>query len=238
MAIFLKAKWENLIMVNYQVPSSILEPYLPAGLELDLFENKAYLSLVGFIFKDTRLFNIPIPILGTFEEINLRFYVKRVEGNTTKRGVVFVNETVPYQLVAWLANKLYHESYTALKTKHHVIHDEENKKINYQWQVAKKWNSIQIQSELKASTIENNSIEEFIFEHYFGYAKLNSEVTEEYQIHHPKWQINTVKAYDIQCDFKAMYGKDFEILNELKPQSVLLAEGSPVAINWKRYKLN
>lgn len=93
---FLSAKWENLIMANYAVSPALLTPYLPKGVELDLYDGKTYVSLVGFMFKDTRLFRVPIPLLGTFEEINLRFYVTRVEDNMTKRGVVFINETVPY----------------------------------------------------------------------------------------------------------------------------------------------
>ena len=104
---FLSARWENLIMANYAVDPALLLPYLPKGVELDNFNGDTYVSLVGFLFKQTSLFNIPIPLLGTFEEINLRFYVKRTEGATIKRGVVFINETVPYKAVAWLANQLY-----------------------------------------------------------------------------------------------------------------------------------
>jgi uncharacterized protein len=109
MAIFLKAKWENIIMANYKVEPAILIPYLPKSVELDLYNGKAYVSLVGFMFKETKLFNIAIPWLGTFEEINLRFYVVRKEINKMKRSVVFVNETIPYKAVAWMSNKLYKE---------------------------------------------------------------------------------------------------------------------------------
>jgi uncharacterized protein len=43
MAIFLKANWENIVMANYEIDPKILQPYLPKGVELDLFEGKAYL---------------------------------------------------------------------------------------------------------------------------------------------------------------------------------------------------
>lgn len=71
---FLKARWENLIMANYSIDAELLMPFLPKGVELDLYDGKAYVSLVGFIFKRSRIFNIPIPLMGTFEEINLRFF--------------------------------------------------------------------------------------------------------------------------------------------------------------------
>ena len=90
---FLNARWENLVMVNYAVDQDILLPYLPNGVELDYYKDKTYVSLVGFLFRKTKIFKIPIPYLGTFEEINLRFYVKRIYNNEVKRGVVFINET-------------------------------------------------------------------------------------------------------------------------------------------------
>jgi uncharacterized protein YqjF (DUF2071 family) len=132
---FLSARWENLIMANYAIDPDILNPYLPKGVELDFYEDKAYVSLVGFMFKKTSLFNIPIPFLGTFEEINLRFYVKRVEGETIKRGVVFINETVPYKLVAWLANKLYKEHYIAIPTKNQIEVTPLSRSVKYLWKI-------------------------------------------------------------------------------------------------------
>jgi uncharacterized protein len=237
MAIFLKANWENIIMANYAVPNDLLKPYLPTGVDIDVFDGKAYVSLVGFMFKRTRLFNVPIPYFGTFEEINLRFYVKRQVGNELKRGVVFINETVPYKIVAYLANKLYNENYTTVKTQHKWEINHESKKIHYLWKVNERWNSIYVEAETKSQSILKNSFEAFIYEHYYGYAKVNEYDTEEYKIHHPSWKINKIKRSLITCNFKNMYGNAFESLNNTKPHSVFIAEGSDVAINWKREKI-
>ena len=128
MGTFLKANWENIIMANYAIDPEILIPYLPKGVELDFYNGKAYVSLVGFMFKKTKLFNIPIPVFGTFEEINLRFYVQRKEDGITKRGVVFINETIPYRIVAWMANKLYNEHYTVVPTRHSIVENLDSKK--------------------------------------------------------------------------------------------------------------
>ena len=166
MAIFLKANWENIIMVNYEIDHNILLPFLPKGVTLDLFEGKAYVSLVGFMFKKTKLFNVPIPKLGTFEEINLRFYVTRTEDNTIKRGVVFINETIPYKIVAWMANKLYKEHYTVVPTKHNIIKDFISQKIKFEWLLDKKWNSIYVENELASHKMKLDSLENFIYEHY------------------------------------------------------------------------
>jgi len=148
---FLTAKWQQLIMANYIVPEHILLPYLPKGLELNLYNGKAYVSLVGFLFKDIKIARIPILGLGTFEEINLRFYVKRsIDKDSLQHGVVFINETIPYKPVAWLANRLFNEHYTVVKTKHawHINNNE--KEIIYQWKKEKTWNSIQIKSDIQS----------------------------------------------------------------------------------------
>lgn len=231
---FLTAKWQNLIMANFEIDSSYLLPYLPKGVELDYFNGKAYISLVGFIFKDTRLFKIPIPFFGTFEEVNLRFYVIRKVGNELKRGVVFINETVPNKMVAWVANKLYKEHYTAIPTKHSWEISDTAKMIEYQWKVNNNWNKLKVNASLTKEKMKQGSLEEFIFEHYYGYTKVNETKSIEYKIKHPSWEINTVKDYNIQCDFKDFYGDDFKILNSTKPHSVMIAEGSSISVDWKR----
>ena len=231
---FLSARWENLIMANYEVNPDVLIPYLPNGVELDFHHNKTYVSLVGFMFKKTSLFKIPIPFLGTFEEINLRFYVKRMEGDNIKRGVVFINETVPYKLVAWLANKLYKEHYISIPTKNTIEVTSRSKNIRYQWKINKEWNHIAVNAARENEQMIPGSIEEFIFEHYYGYTKINNRVSQEYKVNHPRWRVNKVADYSIYCDFTSMYGNDFSFLSNHQPDSVILAEGSPVTVKWKR----
>ena len=234
MKTFLTAKWENLIMVNYEIDPSYLIPYLPNGVELDYYEGKTYISLVGFLFKNTSIFKLPIPFFHTFEEVNLRFYVVRKEENKLKRGVVFINETVPSKIVAFIANKLYKEHYTAISTKHHWNIGNETKTIEYQWKVNDVWNSLKVEASANSIKMNHGSMEHFIFEHYFGYTKLNTTQSIEYKINHPSWKVNTINNYDINCDFKKFYGNHFDILNYTKPKSIMLAEGSDISVDWKR----
>jgi uncharacterized protein YqjF (DUF2071 family) len=230
---FLRANWENLIMANYEIEPSTLAPYLPKGVELDFYNNKTYVSLVGFMFKNTRLFGLPIPFFGSFEEINLRFYVKKIENRKIKKGVVFINETVPFKIVALLANKLYKEHYISIPTKN-SIDITENKDIKFEWKINDRWNSLAVKSDTNKYKIEQGTIEEFIFERYFGFTKLSASSTQEYKIHHPKWMTHKILNSKIDCDFKSMYGDSFSILNNQTPESILLAEGSQVSVNWKR----
>jgi uncharacterized protein YqjF (DUF2071 family) len=232
---FLRADWEHLVMANYRVDPSMLEPYLPHGVELDYFNGSAYVSLVGFMFKKTSLFHIPIPFFGSFEEINLRFYVKRIDGKKIKKGVVFINETVPFKIVAILANILYKEHYISIPTRH-SIDLSENVNIKYEWKINHKWNAISFLCATEKHKIEQNSIEEFIFERYFGFTKLDKNNSQEFRINHPKWLTQKIIKCDINCDFTAMYGASFAGLNQQKPDSILFANGSFVSVNWKRNK--
>jgi uncharacterized protein YqjF (DUF2071 family) len=237
MSTFLKAAWRNLIMANYEIDADLLKPYLPKGVSLDYYEGKCYVSLVGFLFKDTHIFKIPIPFWGSFEEVNLRFYVVRKEAGVTKRGVVFINETVPNKIVAFIANKLYKEHYTAIPTKYHWQIDETQKQIEYQWKVKQTWNSIKVNASTEKEKMKSGSFEEFIFEHYYGYTKVNENKSLEYKVEHPSWEINQIKNYEINCDFSTFYGDSFKVLNHAKPSSVMLAEGSKVSIKWKRTEI-
>jgi uncharacterized protein len=184
-----------------------------------------------------RIFSIPIPLLGSFEEINLRFYVKYKNGNSYKRGVVFINESVPYKLVAFMANWLYKEHYTVLKTKHQWLQTAKEKEIRYDWKKKQTWFSMQVVADVACNTMVSNSFEAFIFEHYYGYTKVSSAVTEEYKVNHPTWLVNQVNNYTINCNFEEMYGVDFKFLNTQQPSSVFLAQGSRVTIDWKRKKI-
>jgi len=231
---FLSAKWENLIMANYAVDPAILLPYLPNGVELDSFNGNTYVSLVGFMFLNTKIFKVPIPYLGSFEEINLRFYVKRKVGNEYRRGVVFVNETIPFKAVAWVANRLYKEAYISIPTRHQWEIGDTHKKIAYQWKVNGQWNSIATDALVQSNPMKAGSEEAYIFEHYYGYTKISEQVSQEYQIHHPQWRTHQVTDFKINCDFEHTYGAHFKSLNSLSPSSVILAEGSPVSVGWKR----
>ena len=233
---FLTARWENLIMVNYEINPEILQPWIPAGTSLDYYNDKTYVSLVGFMFVKTKLFGVTVPRMGTFEEINLRFYVTRKEGDIIKRGVVFINETVPHKTVAWLANKLYKERYKAIPTKHHW-QIAQTKQIEYHWKPDNAWNYIKVNAAAETIPIQPGSKEEFIFEHYYGYTRISPIASEEYKVEHPRWKTNSVHKSEINCDFEAMYGKEFSHLSSQQPSSTMLAEGSAIAVKWKRRRL-
>ncbi|CAM3681620.1 YqjF family protein [Flavobacterium chungbukense] len=231
---FLKAEWKNLALFNYAVDAAILEKYLPAGTEIDIWNNKCYVSLVGFMFKNTKVLGLKVPFHTNFEEVNLRFYVKRFENGQWKRGVVFIKEIVPKKAITFIANTLYQEHYETQKMRHEIIENKNSNTFIYQWKNEKEWNTIEIETKKDLSKIEMDSEAEFITEHYFGYTKIDEETTFEYEVTHPRWEQFEVLNHRIDIDFEKIYGTDFGFLQTQKPTSIFLAKGSKIAVKNKR----
>ncbi|MAP55713.1 DUF2071 domain-containing protein [Altibacter sp.] len=231
---FLTAEWRKLLLANYEVPPSLLTKYLPYGTELDLWCGRCYVSMVGFLFENTRLLGFKIPYHVTFEEVNLRFYVKRKEQGQWKRGVVFVKEIVPKPAITWVANTFYKEHYETRPMKHVWREDKHHLEVSYHWRLNSGWQFIKGIAEANATTIEPESEAEFITEHYWGYAKVNDHATNEYEVTHPRWLQYPILTFDSTIDFTANYGTDFDMLNQQEPISVLLAEGSAITVEARK----
>lgn len=227
---FLTAEWRKLALANYVVNPDVLLPYLPYKTELDIWQGKCYVSLVGFMFANTRLLGVPIPFHTNFEEVNLRFYVRYKDGNEWKRGVVFVKEIVPRHAIAFIANTLYKEHYQTMPMRHLWQQNNGVQLVQYDWKYNQKWQSIQVNASLQTQAIDEGSETEFITEHYWGYTQIDAQQTYEYQVTHPRWEQYAVKNYQINVDFGLVYGKDFAFLNQLEPHSVMLAEGSGITV--------
>ncbi|GAB3717287.1 YqjF family protein [Flavobacterium koreense] len=231
---FLTAEWNDLAMFNYEIDPKILENYVPKGTEIDLWNDKCYISLIGFMFENVKVLGIKVPFHINFEEVNLRFYVKRYENGIWKRGVVFIKEIVPKHAITIVANTLYNEHYQTMKMLHSRTESETSKSFKYEWFKDAKWNSIAMKTDKKAIPIEPNSEAEFITEHYFGYTNYNKDKSIEYAVSHPRWEQLKVIESKIDVDFESIYGKDFKFLQDLKPTSEFLALGSKITIEGKK----
>ncbi|MDF1672584.1 MAG: DUF2071 domain-containing protein [Vicingaceae bacterium] len=232
---FLIAEWRKLILANYEIDPKVLEPYLPVGTELDFWQKKCYVSLVGFMFLNTTVKGIKVPGHVNFEEVNLRFYVKRTdESGEVKRGVVFIKEIVPKPMITFVANKLFKEHYETLAMNHLWEEKENTRTVKYVWYKENRENSISVEADKEAQEMLSNSKEFFITEHYWGYSKGKNNTSNEYEVKHPIWQVYPVKKAVINVDYGLTYGDEFEFLNHHQPASVMLAEGSEISVGNKR----
>jgi uncharacterized protein YqjF (DUF2071 family) len=226
---FLQADWRKLVMANYSVDQAILLPYLPYRTELDLWKGTCYVSLVGFMFLNTKVKGIGIPFHTRVEEVNLRFYVRYRDQGAWKRGTVFIKEIVPKPAISFVANTIYQEHYETLPMSHSWNSLGESLRVEYRWK-KKAWNSIQIKAGKMATTIAEGSEEEFITEHYWGYTRIADQKTAEYGVEHPRWEVYPTQNYAIDVDFGDVYGLDFAFLRTQTPASVFLAEGSEIKV--------
>lgn len=231
---FLNAEWRKLAMANYAVEPKFLEKYVPNHTELDLWNGTCYVSLVAFMFLNTKVMGVKVPMHVNFEEANLRFYVKYNDNGNWKRGVVFVKEIVPKAAITFIANTVYKEHYQTLKMKHEWSETENERSVEYFWEVKDEWQGIKLIAEKESQEIAVGSEAEFITEHYWGYSK-NEEKTVEYEVTHPRWQHYPVLKHEIEIDFGKTYGEEFAFMNKLEPKSIFLAEGSEITVESKHY---
>lgn len=229
--IFLKAEWNNLIMLNYEVDPVVLQKYIPAGTELDLWQGKALVSMVGFMFNNTSVLGIKWPLHVNFEEVNLRFYVRYFDGEQWKRGAVFISEIVPKPIIALIANTLYKEHYRALPMRHTItFNDDEHSDFLYEWKFKGKWNKLGATVSNNLIPIKPGSAEEFILEHYWGYNPLSNTKTMEYQVEHISWQVGNVRSCIFDADVAGLYGEEFLPYLQVAPYSAFFAKGSPIGV--------
>ena len=231
--VFLTAEWRWLAMLNYAVDPEVLAPRLPAGTELDLWRGEALVSMVAFRFLGTRLLGLPVPLHRDFDEINLRFYVRRRGPEGMRRGVVFVKEVVPKRAIAWVARRFYGENYVYAPTRHQLP-GYGSATLAFEWRTGGRWQRLAADLAGASKLPDEGSEERFITEHYWGYAAQRDGGTVEYRVEHPPWTVWPAANATLDCDVAALYGGEFAPFLTVPPRSAFVATGSPVAVRWGR----
>ena len=227
---FLSAKWSNLIFFSYAVSDATLAPYLPAYLELDRWDGRAFISVVAFDFSETRIQgkSVPnVPGLRDFPELNLRFYVRQGD----RRGVIFIREIVPNPLVATLARLWYNEPYAAAKLTRATTPDGAGGRVERHtlvWQGQEQFVSATVQG--KPLTPGPEEFSAWITELPYGFGKTRGGRPTHFRVAHPAWQTYPVTSAEITLDFAALYGERWTFLRDRAPDSVIFAAGSPVTV--------
>ncbi|MEW5987663.1 MAG: DUF2071 domain-containing protein [Chloroflexota bacterium] len=240
-SIFLTAEWRYLAMLNYEIEPAVLAPRVPPGTELDTWQGKTLISMVGFLFRQTRVLGLPIPLHTNFEEVNLRFYVRRRAAEGWRRGVVFIKELVPRWAIATTARLVYNENYQALPMRHRLRsrqlgmpHSSTDPAApvtaEYGWRWRGRWNRLWVQTSGEPQPAVPGSEVEFITEHYWGYATQRDGGCVEYAVEHPPWRIWSVGDSVLDADLDDLYGRPFADALRDQPTSAFLADGSAVVV--------
>jgi uncharacterized protein YqjF (DUF2071 family) len=230
--VFLTAEWRWLAMLNYQVDPGLLLPFVPFGTELDRWDGKVFASVVGFRFLKTKVFGLSFPFHRSFDEVNLRFYVRRVEGKEVRRGVVFIKEIVPRWAIAALARNVYGERYVCLPMRHRIEEQPgSGVSVEYGWRTGVGWNGISLTTDGDPVLPEEGSEEQFITEHYWGYAAQRRGGCLEYRVSHPSWRVWNSRDAQLEGDLSEIYGHELAEALQRRPTSAFLAEGSDVEVH-------
>lgn len=218
-------------MLNYEVDPASLSARVPPGTQLDSWQGRCLVSMVGFQFLDTRVLGVPIPFHRHFDEVNLRFYVRRDASEGVRRGVVFAKEIVPRRAIAWVARRLYNESYVALRMAHEDRLDSpERPRVAYRWRHAGRWQQLAATASGAAFLPEPDSEEAFISEHYWGYVGQRDGSCLEYRVEHPQWRVLRACDPQLDCDVASLYGAELAAPLAGAPSSAFIAIGSPVTV--------
>ena len=96
-------EWNNAIFLHWKVDYNELKKFVPNELEIDLFNQDPWVSLVAFTMEKIRPRNLPaISIISNFNEINIRTYVK----HKGKAGVYFLNIEAGKRISSYIAQKI------------------------------------------------------------------------------------------------------------------------------------
>jgi uncharacterized protein YqjF (DUF2071 family) len=229
--VFLTAEWRNLIIASFHAPEALLRPRLPRGLDLDLIDGAPTVSLVAFQFLNTRVMGVRWPGFVNFPEWNLRFYVK--ENRDARRGVVFIREFVPSRVVSRIARSLYNEPYYAAPLTHR--HDTPAGHVRHRYSVrfGGAEHSMEVTATDRLHTPHDSTTEHLLKEHQWGYGTSRRGECLRYEVTHPTWRIHEATPpldAKINVDWTRLYGPEWGVMQDMKPFSVVLAEGSAITV--------
>ena len=224
--IFLTANWNYLLLINYAVPKHILTSFLPKNCELALWKDQAFVSIVGFQFNNTRVFKIKWPFFTNFIEINLRFYLY----HNKESAVCFIREYVPSYLIAGIARVSYNEPYKTTKITTTLKKTNETLSLQYGMSTRNHPFNIGVITDNKPYMPNKNSMEFFFKEHNIGVGRTRKKEPLIYKVYHPEWRVFPIKKHSIEIDWTFFFGTGFAFLENKKPDSIFLAEGSAVEV--------
>lgn len=230
--VFLRAEWRHLVMANYEIDPLLLQGYVPAGTELDFFAGRTFVSVVGFRFLNTRIWSVKVPLHINFNQVNLRFCVRRKTPDGWRRGVVFIREMAPRFLVAFVARLLYGEHYDVMPVRHVVSPPAAGRTgvVCYEWYGAGRWNRLVAHFDGEPTRAVPESEAAFIADRYWGYTAQGDRSPLEYQVEHPPWSVWPARTLAFDCSIARLYGPAFVEALAKPPSSAFVADGSAVVV--------
>jgi uncharacterized protein YqjF (DUF2071 family) len=226
----LQGQVHHVAFVSFAVDPRALEPLVPAGTELDPWEDRTLVSLVAFQMTDNRLLGVPLPFARDYGQINLRFYVRRPADGAWRHGVVFLRELVPVPALVAGARLLYRESYerqpVSARIRSPGTDGDRPGRAVYRWRRHDQLHRLAVDFMPPLALPEEGTLERFLVERHWGYVTVNEGATREYRVDHPAWRIWPAQAARLSPATAASFGGRFERALAGEAVSAFVAEGS------------
>lgn len=211
-------EWRNVIFLHYQVDLTQLKKFVPEELEIDLFDDKSWVSVVAFTMKKIRPKNLPyFAPVSDFDEINIRTYVK----SNGKAGVYFLSIEGGKGISCKIAKGISELPYRFSKIKR-----TSNK---YQSQNSEFNDKLDIAFTKGKELTEKTELDKWLTERYALFQD-TEEAINEFEIHHLEWPIDEIKLHSLEIDYPR-----FEELITEKPSKTHYSKGIQV-IAWGKIK--
>ena len=189
--------WHDLLFMHWPLPAATVRALVPKQLDLDLWDNKAWVAVVPFWMSGVRARGSPaIPGLSQFPELNVRTYV-RYGG---KPGVYFFSLDAGSLPAVWAARALYHLPYfharmSARSEGEDVAYSSERVGSGAQFRGHYRPNSA-------IKLRRKGTIESWLTERYCLYTEHRGRVYIG-EIHHAPWPLQNASA-EIECNTVAV----------------------------------
>jgi len=229
-----RAEWREIVVVNFEIDPKILEPYTPPKTEIDFFNDVTFVSLIARNVKRVKPGNYPIYFSRPFEQIQLRFYVKRQVGDTVRNGVAIIKDYLPRRRISLTMNKLFKHSFVQVPMQRESSNfDSANTNdlpsVEYRWLVGEHWNHIRVKARSQMRPQRAQTKESFVLDHHWGYTLVGGK-TFEYYVEYPAWAMWDAQSGAFDCDTEQVFGRKFVKTLRQRPASVFLARGSEITI--------
>lgn len=184
--------WHDLLFAHWPVEPAALRPLLPAPLQIDTFEGRAWIAVVPFRMTGVRLRGTPsLPWLSAFPELNVRTYV------TTggKPGVWFFSLDAANSLAVAIARAWFHLPYFRAR----MSCTEREGWIHYASErIHRRAPAALLEGRYRpvggARSPQAGTLEHFLTERYCLYTTSARGQIIRAEIHHPPWPLQRTEA--------------------------------------------
>lgn len=211
-------EWNNAIFLHWKAELSELKKFVPKELEIDLFENSPWVSLVAFTMEKIRPKNLPsFPPISDFDEINVRTYVKF----KNKPGVYFLSIEGGKLASCKIAKGISELPYRFSEIKReNGSYKSTNKEFN---------DKLDIMFKTGKTISEKSKLDKWLTERYALFQNADNSIN-EFDIHHLEWPTKELELSRLELDYPR-----FKNLMNGKPNRTHYSNGVQV-IAWNKNK--